>query len=425
MSGLVSCDIKTAIQTAIEYDADQAIMFCGPHGVGKSEAVYQIARLLRDDIYKDEEVCVAIGNLLKNEAKMGELIHKNGGKWSYSLGLPVIERRLSQMSEGELTGVPRVTENPILGRNTTKFTEMDFLATAFEFPVVVFFDELNRSFTSLRQGTFQIADSKAFLGNKLHKNSRVFVAANIGPLYQAEDFDIAEFSRYAVFMINYNSEVWLEWARNKESGVHPLVVDFISKDIKALYIAETNNFQPNNKYQDPRAWTRVGRLLTKKEQEGKLIDLINSTMLFNIVGGLVGQEEGQKFSSFCKENAFFFGVRDILNDWPEVSRKLPPNRGHSADRRRQIIMELFHKVQRSYEDLDMDLLTEKDPRKIENFLSFISEVQEELISSLVQRGMSVSNNEKFKSNKKEVNQLFWVVKPHLEALAKKAHSSRK
>ncbi len=344
MSGLISCDIDTAINAAMHFGEDQAILFCGPHGVGKSEAIYQIAAALRDELYRDEAVCVTVGNLLKNEGKMGDLVRTNGGKWHYDFGLPVIERRLSQMSEGELTGIPQVQENQLLRRETTRFTQMDFLSIAYEYPVVLFFDEINRAFTSLRQGTFQIADSKIFLGNKLHQRARVFVAANIGPLYQAEDFDIAEFSRYATFLINYNSEAWIKWATRSTSGVHQLVTDFISKDTNALYVDGTN-FQPNNKYPDPRAWTRLGRLLTQKDQMGVLPHFIDSPMLMFVASAMVGQEEGQRFAAYCKENAFYFGVKDILNSWPEISKRLP-NKRSDENRRRLIIMELFHKVQK-------------------------------------------------------------------------------
>ena len=420
MSGLISCDIDTAINAAMHFGEDQAILFCGPHGVGKSEAIYQIAAMLRDDIYRDEATCITVGNLLKNEGKMGDLVRTNDGKWHYDFGLPVIERRLSQMSEGELTGIPQVQENQLLRRETTKFTQMDFLSIAYEYPVVLFFDEINRAFTSLRQGTFQIADSKIFLGNKLHQRARVFVAANIGPLYQAEDFDIAEFSRYATFMINYNSEAWIKWATRSTSGVHQLVTDFISKDTNALYVDGTN-FQPNNKYPDPRAWTRLGRLLTQKDQMGVLPHFIDSPMLMFVASSMVGQEEGQRFAAYCKENAFYFGVKDILNSWPEISKRLP-NKRSEENRRRLIIMELFHKVQKCYDDLDTDFLMESDPAKINNFKTFLSEVPSELIATLAMLALKAnsSSNEKIKNTKRNQNTLMVQAYTHIVNLTKNA-----
>ena len=93
----ITCDIETAKQIASQQDVNQAVLLVGPHGVGKSEIVYQIAASLRDDVYKSKETCAAVGNILKNEGKMGDIVAENGGVWSYELGIPVIERRLSQM----------------------------------------------------------------------------------------------------------------------------------------------------------------------------------------------------------------------------------------------------------------------------------------------------------------------------------------
>lgn len=387
---LQTCDISTAKKLILMQNKDQACLVVGPHGCGKSELMYEVASELRDDLYKDEQICEEIGKLLANEGKMGKLVASNGGKWKYEFGLPVIERRLSQMSEGELTGVPSIENSPHFASATTRFNQMDFMAITYKYPVVLFLDELNRAFLSLRQATFQIADSKIFLGNKLHEGTRVYVAANIGPLYQADDFDVAEFSRYSVFAMAYNSEEWLKWARRPNSGVHSLVVDFISQNNNALYV-DDKKFALNSKFPDPRAWTKVGRRLSEMEKEGTLKEFVeDSSMLAFFTSGLIGPDEGMRFSQYCKENAIFFGVEDILQRWDQVSTKIPTKKSLET-KRKQIILELATKVISSIED-HHEIWVTQNPVEHKNFFNFLKEVPDELLLQLAQTFMKYREN---------------------------------
>lgn len=391
----VTCDIETAKQICLMQDPNQAVLILGPHGVGKSQIVYQVGETLRHEIYKDPEVCVAIGTLLKNEGKMADLIAENGGVWSYELGIPVIERRLSQVGEGELTGVPRISENELLRRETTKFTQMDFMSIVYEFPVILFFDELNRAFPSLRQATFQIADSKIFLGSRLHKDARVFVAANIGAMYQADDFDVAEFSRYAVIGTQYDSEAWLKWASNPKNKIHEAVVSYITKEPTALY-TDDKKFATNTKTTDPRAWSKVGTVMTKLENEGRLKAFVNSISAFKmLVSSLIGPIEGSKFAEFCKENAFFYGVKDIFTNWPTTKREIEES-SKGKDRKDKIIQELSHKILDSLIN-NSDYWFKEEEHYSENVKSFLEEVPPELFCQIGQKMLAVKNNQENKS----------------------------
>ena len=91
------------------------VLIRGRHGIGKSEIVYQIAD---------------------------------------ALGLPVVERRASQMTEGDLLGLPK-TDGGI-----TSWCPPEFLATACNKAVVLFLDEVDRAVTEVRQGLFEMTDSR-------------------------------------------------------------------------------------------------------------------------------------------------------------------------------------------------------------------------------------------------------------------------
>ena len=79
-------------------DARYPVMIRGKHGMGKSETVYQFAA---------------------------------------SVGLPVVERRASQMTEGDLVGLP------VIEGNRTAWNPPDWFKEACERPVVLFLDEVD------------------------------------------------------------------------------------------------------------------------------------------------------------------------------------------------------------------------------------------------------------------------------------------
>ena len=94
-------------------DCTLPVLLRGRHGVGKSQVVYQIAN---------------------------------------TRSLPVVERRASQMTEGDLLGLPDVADTEINGRKATTWNAPDWLVTACEQPVVLFLDEVDRATMEVRQG---------------------------------------------------------------------------------------------------------------------------------------------------------------------------------------------------------------------------------------------------------------------------------
>ena len=83
------------------------VLIRGKHGIGKSEQVYQFAN---------------------------------------AVGKRVVERRASQMTEGDLIGLPKIEGN------STKWNPPDWFKTACDEGVVLFFDEVDRAVLEVRQG---------------------------------------------------------------------------------------------------------------------------------------------------------------------------------------------------------------------------------------------------------------------------------
>jgi hypothetical protein len=175
----VAFDFATFLSTVPAIlDARLPVLVRGRHGVGKSEVVYMIAK---------------------------------------QRGLPVVERRASQMTEGDLLGLPD-TADLSDGRKATTWNAPDWLVTACTEPVVVFLDEVDRATMEVRQGLFELTDSRKINGWHLHPETLIVAAVNggeHGSQYQVGEMDPAELDRWTVFDVEPSVEDWLQWASSK------------------------------------------------------------------------------------------------------------------------------------------------------------------------------------------------------------------
>lgn len=144
------------------------IRLLGAHGIGKTYAVRELAR---------------------------------------KLGLPCIELRLGQVSEGDLA-----LPVPPKDGGHVQWILCEPLARAVREPVVLFLDERNRATRQVRQASFQLLEG-AYLGYRLHPGTLVVVAENHGDHYDVTPSDPAEESRTITFTFTPSVEEWCEWAR--------------------------------------------------------------------------------------------------------------------------------------------------------------------------------------------------------------------
>jgi hypothetical protein len=224
------------------------LMLRGRHGVGKSELVYQIA---------------------------------------VTLDLPVVERRASQMTEGDLVGLPR-TDGDV-----TSFCAPDWLADACKRPVLLFLDEVDRAIPEVRQGIFELTDSRKIFGNFLHRDTVVVAAVNggeHGSQYQVGEMDPAELDRWTVFDVEPSVEDWLDWAKSNTADI---VWDFINHN--RSHLEHAGDFEPNKIYPSRRSWKRLNDCL----QSAGMIEEHNPA-IFHLATGFVGFEASVAFNDFVK-----------------------------------------------------------------------------------------------------------------------------
>lgn len=344
MTSALTLDIKTTKNLFKRFSSNRATMLRGRHGIGKSQVVYQIASELRHDFYMDrgncERVTAALGKDSGFAKALASFWKRNGSNpayegvsrtaWHYDMGVPVVERRLSQMTEGDITGIPFEGN-----RGGTVFRACEWLLATCEFPCVLFLDELNRAIKGVEQATFQLADSKAFDGNLLHDGTRIMVAVNIGDQYDVTPMDPAALSRYAVVDLDPTTQDWLDWAGN---NCDQAMVDFIRSNERLLEfkgIAE-----PNTKTPDRRAWGNLDAELTHSE----LYTNVNDPIFYHMCASMVGTEAASKFWNFVKERALDISADDVLRDWDACNKRLPKDDAKRSSKFVDIMGKLNHKL---------------------------------------------------------------------------------
>ena len=239
-------------------------MLRGRHGIGKSELVYQYAA---------------------------------------RKGLPIVERRASQMTEGDLVGLP------VIDGDSTSWNPPDWYKQACREAVVLFMDEIDRATVEVRQGFFQLADSRQLNGHRLHPDTLLFAAVNGGihaAQYQVNDMDPAELDRWTVFDVEPSVEDWLDYAKDR---CHSIVIDFVRHNKN--FLEYTKEFEPGKVYPSRRSWERLDRTLSMhKLLDGEFKPNLNK--VYNLACGFVGFEAAVAFRDFADKYESQVTPEDIL-----------------------------------------------------------------------------------------------------------------
>jgi len=265
----MAIDFKTFLSCAPHVIATRKpILLRGRHGIGKSEVVYQIAE---------------------------------------QIGLPVVERRASQMTEGDLLGMPSPELIEINGEQASVFRPFAWLIQACTEPVVLFLDEVDRATQEVRQGIFELTDSRKIAGWTLHADTIVVAAVNggeHGDQYQVSEMDPAELDRYTVFDIEPSVEDWLDWAKENADG---MIWDFVNQN--RSHLEHKDDFEPNKVYPSRRSWKRLSDCLVEA-------DLLKeaSPVLFNLATAFVGFEAAVAFNDFVRNYERNVTIQNILDE---------------------------------------------------------------------------------------------------------------
>lgn len=342
-------DFVTLEQIAICLPKDISVCIRGRHGIGKSEFVRKLAKIL---------------------------------------DLPIIERRLSQMSEGDLIGLPDQHDH-----ETTNFLPPDWFKQAMDSPALIFLDEFDRADLPVKQAAMELILDRCIQGKKIHEDCRIYAAINggkYGSNYHVKDLDLAVNDRFWVADVEPSVEDWLAWA-NKDENVILEIIDFITANPTDLELKKmpkvAHEVTPSR-----RSWTRLSKTLNANphllEKES-----VKSMMFRSLCEGFVGADSASRFVRILKDRHSNISVEDILNRFIEHEEKISNRplaeqnhlveklKNHSANQKKsdwtkdqvRNVVKFFHTLTPEGKINMWDRLTQSDC-KIENSKPFANQI---------------------------------------------------
>ena len=271
------------------------------------------------------------------------------------LGLPVVDRRLSQMSEGDLVGLPELVNG------VTRFAPPDWYMQACKEPKILFLDELNRATPEVMQAAFQIVLDRELNGHRLHPETRVYSAINATAEYQVNDMDPALLDRFWVAEVEATAADWLAWA--KDVGINPDIIDFIGTHEQ--HLRHSGPMEPGKVYPSQRSWERVDIAIKHARIEN---DPGNALFLW-ISQGLIGVEASLAFQDFVKNVQLRTKAEDVLDNWSKNEVKI---KGLGLDRKNDLIEKVAEHCKAN----------DWSPKHADNFKEFYLILPEELRLSM-------------------------------------------
>lgn len=256
----------SAIETGTPFKSVPSVMLWGPPGVGKSQAIMQIARK----------------------------IQKSTGK-----ECRVTDVRLLLFNPIDLRGIPTANADKTLAiwLKPQIFNMSDDKGIV----NILFLDEISACPQSVQAAAYQITLDRIIGEHKLPDNCIVIAAGNrVTDKSVAFKMPRALANRLCHMEIEPNFESWKRWA--VASGVSPKVVGFLS--FRHDYMIENESTAESLAFPTPRTWEMVSKLLNMSNQ--------NNEKIYPLIAGCVGTGVASEFSSWCRIFDSLPNIEDIF-----------------------------------------------------------------------------------------------------------------
>lgn len=309
-----------------------SVMLWGAPGIGKSQAVRQIA----------DEVGARSGKKTK-----------------------VTDVRLMLFNPIDLRGIPTANADKTLAVwLKPQIFQMDESDRVVNF---LFLDEITSAPQSVQAAAYQITLDKVIGEHKLPKNCVVIAAGN-----RASDKSVAYkmpkalSNRLLHFEVDENFEEWKKWAISV--GLNEKVVGFLTFKEDCLNTFATNN--DDVAFATPRSWEMVG----------KLLDIVDDPSEQNtLIGGLVGTGIAVEFRSWRKVYA---ELPDIAAIFDGREARVPKN----TDALYALVSSMVHYASEHREDFD----------KIINSIRYADKLPPDFAVVLIRDYMAIEKDYKLK-----------------------------
>ena len=298
----------------------------GVHGIGKSQAIYQLTK---------------------------------------EMGIDFIDLRLGQMEVGDLLGLPEFIERK--GNKFTMFAIPDW------FPKegtsgILFLDELNRATRDVLQAVFQLILDRRLHQYKLPNTWHIVAAGNPSSSeYFVTEMEAALKDRFCHIKVESDFRIWMKYAESQK--FHESIVEFINVQPELLNTAK-DDFQleatPSN-----RSWEFVSKLELLKEKEE-----IDQDLYEGILDGLIGEKARLAYMAYLnkKNKELLFTGKEVLNTFEKYEKIL--EKISSGEKSR---VDVLNKLAKEIDDIIKEMKTVDDFKKVEKaFVRFFEIVPAEI-----------------------------------------------
>lgn len=279
-----------ALKAALKHiPPKQTVLLRGRHGIGKSAVAYQMAK-----------------------------------EWGLST---IIERRISQLSEGDMIGLPdRGAEVEHDGRkhSVTRFLPTDWFLRAEYEPCLVFLDEINRGTPETMQACFQFIEKGELNGRKIHPGSRIIAAINFSKEYQVTPMDPAFLNRFWVADVEPDKDDWLAWARG-DGKINDDIIDFVVQCNEDHFEVRPEKLAGLPAYEitpSRRSWERLHLVLTNEIEGSRLLDAPASPAFYDVCRGFIGPDASRAFVKFVTDRSSAISPEDLIESFDKVKARV-------------------------------------------------------------------------------------------------------
>lgn len=256
----------SAINKCLPVRVLPSVMLWGAPGVGKSQAIRQIADKIQSHTGKK---CV------------------------------VTDVRLLLFNPIDLRGIPTANADKTLAIwLKPQIFQMDPDPRVVN---ILFLDEISAAPQSVQAAAYQITLDRIIGEHKLPDNCIVLAAGNrLTDKSVSFKMPKALANRLCHLEIESNFDSWLRWAIS--SGVSPLVTGFLS--FRHDYLIENESSVDSLAFPTPRSWEMVSRLLNMVNQ--------NMEEVYPMISGCIGTGIAGEFKTWCKIFATLPKIEDIF-----------------------------------------------------------------------------------------------------------------
>lgn len=314
-----------------DYSIAVTPLLSGKHGIGKSQVAKSIAKDINGTVMTIE------GGTLKEGEITGIPYQSRDEQGNIEFRfLPYyIVQRIQKAEqflykenalEDSLDSILNGEENRFAQDDLTFEQKKEMILSSKVKPVILFFDEINRTDTAVFRELMNIILTRTVNGYRFPW--WVFIIAAMNPstessMYATNEMDPAQLDRFIKLKVSENATEWLEYA--VENHVDKTIIEFISNTPNALAARQKELDDDEDPMPSPRSWNMLDLILRGKD---KLDDFFTEIELKQkdkdiktVFSAKVGSEAAVMYSTSLKESSKLVLADDIFSDnEPNISQ---------------------------------------------------------------------------------------------------------